>query len=285
MTLMNRSLIRLSFLTFMLFSLSACSMLDILGFDNNDVDKKANWSAADFYNEAKAAMDEGLYQKAIELYEGLESRYPFGHYAQQTQIDLAFAYYKNAEPESAITTADRFIRIHPRHKNVDYVHYLKGLVNFNRDIGFLERYLPTDKTQRDPGAALQSLDNFATLIRQFPDSQYAADSKQRIIALNSNLALHELNVAKYYMKREAYIAVINRATHIIEKYPKTTAVPRALLLMINAYQQVGIADLASDTQGIYDLNYPNGLPPIYNSKITHKKTITEKIWEYLELDQ
>ncbi|ORU91669.1 MAG: competence protein ComL [Cycloclasticus sp. symbiont of Bathymodiolus heckerae] len=258
--------------------------MDILNPDDG-VDKQANWSAADFYKEAKTAMDEESYEKAITLYEGLESRYPFGRYAQQAQIDLAFAYYKNDEPESAIATANRFIRIHPRHENIDYVYYLKGLINFNRGIGFLERYLPTDKSQRDPGAAVESLDDFATLIRRFPNSQYITDSKQRIVALKSNLALHDLNVAKYYMKRKAYIAVINRTKHIIEKYQRTTAVPRALLLMVDAYQKIGMNDLAADAQRVYDLNYPNGLPPINNPKFVHEQTTSEKIWEYLELDQ
>ncbi|ORU91045.1 MAG: competence protein ComL [Cycloclasticus sp. symbiont of Poecilosclerida sp. N] len=251
----------------------------------NEVAKKANWSAADFYKEAKAALNEKNYIHAIELYEDLESRYPFGEYAQQAQIDLAFAYYKNDNFEAAIATADRFIRIHPRHKNVAYIYYLKGLVNFNRGIGLLERYLPTDKSQRDLGTAVESLDDFATLIRRFPQSRYVADSKQRIIAVKSILALHNLNVAHYYMRRQAYIAVINRSKRIIEEYERTTSVPRALLLMVDAYQHIGMNDLAADAQRIYDLNYPDGMPPMYNPDFTYKPTVSEKIWEYLELDK
>ncbi|MDF1830490.1 outer membrane protein assembly factor BamD [Cycloclasticus pugetii] len=281
---MNRPSIKKAFLILMLASLSACSTMDLVT-PIDTPDKTANWSAADFYDEAKKSLDDENYINAIELYEGLESRYPFGQYAQQAQIDLAFAYYKNDEPESAIATANRFIRIHPRHKNVDYLYYLKGLINFNRGIGFLERYLPTDKSQRDPGAAIESLDDFATLIRRFPNSQYVADSKQRIIALKSNLALHELNVANYYMKRKAYVAAINRAKNIIEQYQNTTAVPRALLLMVDAYQHINMNDLAADAQRVYDLNYPNGTPPLENPKYAHEKTTSEKIWEFLELDK
>ena len=281
---MNRLSIKKAFLILMLASLSACSTMDLVT-PIDTPDKTANWSAADFYDEAKKSLDDENYINAIELYEGLESRYPFGQYAQQAQIDLAFAYYKNDEPESAIATANRFIRIHPRHKNVDYLYYLKGLINFNRGIGFLERYLPTDKSQRDPGAAIESLDDFATLIRRFPNSQYVADSKQRIIALKSNLALHELNVANYYMKRKAYVASINRAKNIIEQYQNTTAVPRALLLMVDAYQHINMNDLAADAQRVYDLNYPNGTPPLENPKYAHEKTTSEKIWEFLELDK
>lgn len=284
MTLMNRPSIKKAFLILILASLAACSTMDLVT-PIDTPDKTANWSAADFYDEAKKSLDDENYINAIELYEGLESRYPFGQYAQQAQIDLAFAYYKNDEPESAIATANRFIRIHPRHKNVDYLYYLKGLINFNRGIGFLERYLPTDKSQRDPGAAIESLDDFATLIRRFPNSQYVADSKQRIIALKSNLALHELNVANYYMKRKAYVAAINRAKNIIEQYQNTTAVPRALLLMVDAYQHINMNDLAADAQRVYDLNYPNGTPPLENPKYAHEKTTSEKIWEFLELDK
>ena len=284
MPLINSPSIKLILLALTLFMLSACSTMDLVT-PNEAPDEKENWSAGDFYNEAKASLDDENYLKAIELYEGLESRYPFGQYAQQAQIDLAFAYYKNDEPESALATANRFIRIHPRHKNIDYIYYLKGLINFNRGIGFLERYLPTDKSQRDPGAAIESLDDFATLIRRFPTSQYAEDSKQRIVALKSNLALYDLNVAHYYMKRKAYIASINRAKHIIEQYPNTTAVPRALLLMVDAYQQIGMNDLAADAQRIYNYNYPAGIPPLENPEYAHVKTTSEKIWDFLELDE
>lgn len=284
MTLIARSTLKHILLVICFVTLSACSLLDTISPDN-DVDEQANWSAATFYKEAKKELDSENYGKAVELYEALESRYPFGSYAQQAQIDLAFTYYKNDEPESALATANRFIRIHPRHKSIDYIYYLKGLINFNRGIGLLERFLPTDKSQRDPGAALESLDDFATLIRRFPNSQYVADSKQRIISLQSNLALHDLNVANYYMKRKAHIAAINRAKHIIEAYPKTTAVPRALQLMVTAYQHIGMNDLAADAQRIYSLNYPNGLPPIDNPKFAEEKTISEKVWQYLELDQ
>ena len=284
MSLIRHPSIKKVLLALLFVSLSACSTMDLVT-PIEAPDETANWSAADFYNEAKAELDDENYISAIELYESLESRYPFGQYAQQAQIDLAYAYYKNNEPESALATANRFIRIHPRHVNVDYIYYLKGLINFNRGIGFLERYLPTDKSQRDPGAAIESLDDFATLLRRFPDSQYAADSKQRIVALKSNIALHNLNVARYYMKRKAYVAALNRGKHIIEEYPHTTAVPRALLLMIEAYQLIGMNDLAADAQRIYDLNYPNGLPPLDNPKYAHKKTTSEKIWEYLELDK
>lgn len=261
--------------------LSGCA---IFGSDD-DNDKRTNWSAAKFYNEAKASLDDESYGDAIELYESLESRYPFGQYAQQAQIDLTYAYYKNDEPESALATANRFLRIHPRHQSVEYIYYLKGLINFNRDIGFIEQYIPTDKSQRDPGAAVESMEDFAALLRRFPNSKYAEDARQRIVSLKSTLAFHELNVAEYYMKRDAYIAAINRCKFIIEEYPNTTAVPRALLQMIEAYQKAGMLDLAANVQYIYDINYPNGMPPVQNPKYAQKKTAAEEFWNFLEFDK
>jgi outer membrane protein assembly factor BamD len=286
MTFANTAFAKLLFVTFIIFSIGACSGLEPL--ENpfaQENDEKANWSASDYYNEAKKNMDDESFTAAITLYQELNARYPFGTYAQQAQIDLAFCYYKDNEPESALATANRFIRVYPRYENVDYVYYLKGLINFNRGIGVLERFLPTDRTQRDPGAANRALGDFETLIRRFPESQYAADSKQRIIALQSNLALYDLNVAKYYMKRGAYVAVVNRSKHIIEKYPKTTAVPRALLIMSEAYKRIGMNDLAKDAKRVYNLNYPNGMPPLYKEGVVREETAAESIWDYLELDE
>ncbi|ORU89851.1 MAG: competence protein ComL [Cycloclasticus sp. symbiont of Poecilosclerida sp. M] len=265
--------------------MSACAGLELLPSPfAEEEDKTANWSAGDYYKEAKKQMDDENYTAAIELFQKLEARYPFGTYAQQSQVDLAYSYYKDSEPDSALSTANRFIRVYPRYENIDYLYYLKGLINFNRGIGLFERYLPTDKTQRDPGATSRSLGDFETLLRRFPNSQYAADSKQRIIALHSNLALYDLNVAQYYMKRGAYIAVVNRCKNIIEKYPKTTAVPRALLLMSDAYKRLGMADLAKYSQRVYNLNYPKGMPPLYKVD-DREKTSAESVWEYLELDK
>lgn len=271
------------FLAFFLVTLSACSVLDVITPSGEE--ERLTWSAAQYYNEAKKALDDENFITAIELYEGLEARYPFGRYAQQAQMDLAYAYYKNDEPESALAAANRFIRIHPRHESVDYLYYLKGLVNFNRGIGFLERFLPTDKSQRDPGAALEALNNFGTLLRRFPHSKYAPDAKQRIIALKSNVALYDLNVAQYYMKRKAYVAAINRAKGIVTDYPNTTAVPRALLILAEAYEHIELHDLSADAQRVFDANYPNGVPSLIDPSYAENQTTLEKVWDFLELDK
>jgi outer membrane protein assembly factor BamD len=230
---------------------SGCGLLP------DKIDETKDWSAQKLYSEAKASLNEGDYQTAIDYYEKLEARYPFGKFAQQAQLEIAYAYYKYDEPESAIAAADRFIRLHPKHPSVDYAHYVKGLANFNRGKGLVERYLPTDASQRDQGAALQSFNDFAELVRRYPDSRYADDAAKRMQYLKNNLAMYEIHVARYYMKRGAYVAAANRAKYVIENYPKTPATPDALVLMVKAYRQLDLTDLANDALRVLELNYPD----------------------------
>ena len=263
-------------------SLQGCetlSKLDLTGSSN--VDKHADWDAEKFQSEAKKAMVSNNYTKAIELYEKLEGRYPFGDHAAQTQLNIAYAYYKNSDYDAAIAAADRFIKTHPRNPSVDYAYYLKGLVNYNRDIGFLERFLPTDASQRDPGNARESFAVFEELVRRFPDSQYVPDARQRMIALRNNLAMYEVHVARFYLKRRAYIAAANRAGAIVEQYQRTPAVPFALKIMQEAYTKLGLDDLAKDVERLYALNYPDG-PPVAEYKQT---TLAHKFWDFIGLDK
>ncbi len=241
----------------------------------------SGWNAKKFHENARKAMSAKNYQKAIKLYEALEARYPFGDYAAQTQLDVAYAYFKNGDPEAAIAAADRFIKIHPRNPNVDYAYYLKGLVNYNRGIGFVDRFLPTDSSQRDPGNARESYSNFAELIRRFPHSKYIADAKQRMIALRNNLAMYEVHVARFYLKRHAYVAAANRAGYVIKEYQRTPAVPYALQVMQKAYNKLNLLDLASDVQRVYAQNYPDG-PPVPENK---GHTFAQHIWNATGLDQ
>jgi outer membrane protein assembly factor BamD len=173
---------------------------------------------------------------------------------------VAYAYYKNDDPEAAIAASDRFIKTHPRNPSVDYAYYLKGLVNYNRGIGFIDRFLPTDSTQRDPGSARDSYDNFQELLRRFPNSKYIDDARLRMIALRNNLAMYEVHVADFYIRRKAYEAAVNRSLHVLKEYQRTPAVPIALQIMEDGYLKMGLNDLAADTDRIYKLNYPNGAP-------------------------
>lgn len=220
-------------------------------------DPTADWSAQKLYTEAKTSLSSGDYEQAIKYFEFLEARYPFGRYAQQAQLEIAYAYYKYDEPESAIAAADRFIQLYPRHPNVAYAYYLKGLANYNRGKGMVERYLPQDPSQRDPGAALQSFQDFSELIKRFPDSKYSKDAGQRMVYLRNNLARHEVHVADYYMRRGAYIAAANRGEYVIENYQRTPAVPDALVIMATAYKLLGLDQLSNDALRVLRLNYPD----------------------------
>lgn len=282
---MRKLLFKLVLITSLVFITQACETLKSLGFNEPATDDKkyADWDAEKFRVEAKKAMEAEDYQKGIELYEKLESRYPFGESAAQTQLDVAYAYYKNNEPEAAIAAAERFIKIHPRNPSVDYAYYLKGLVNYNRGIGFLERFLPIDASQRNPSNARDAYDNFAELIRRFPDSQYVDDSKTRMLYLHNNLAMYEIHVARFYMQRQAYIAAVNRAANVIEKFQRTPAVPHALKIMEQAYKKLGLKDLASDAARVFAQNYPDGMPP--EIERTDKTGVIFAIWDFISFDK
>ncbi len=216
-----------------------------------------DWTVQRLYAEAKAALDAGDYETAIDYYEKLESRYPFGRYAEQSQIDVAYAYWKADENASAIAAADRFIKLHPRHPSVDYAYYLKGLVNFEQGRTFMDRIIPRDMSQRDPGAVRQAFDDFSELVRRFPQSKYAEDARQRMLYLKNLLAQHEVHVADYYMRRGAYVAAANRARFVVENYQRTPVIPDALVIMAKAYRLMDLDDLSADTLRVLKLNYPD----------------------------
>ncbi|HBA64575.1 MAG TPA: outer membrane protein assembly factor BamD [Methylococcaceae bacterium] len=262
-------------------SLQGCETLKNFSLESTSTDEYKDWSEEKLHTSAKEAMDDGYYQKAIKMYETLESRFPFGEYAAQAQLNIAYAYYKNDDSEAAIAAAERFIKIHPRNPSVDYAYYLKGLVNYNRDIGFLERFLPTDTSQRDPGSAREAYNNFQELISRFPDSQYIPDAQQRMIALRNNMAMHEVHAARFYLKRKAYVAAVNRASEVVNNYQRTTAVPFALEVMIEAYNKLGMETLANNASRVYELNFPDG-PPVPERE---SRTMAGKVWDFIGFDR
>lgn len=227
------------------------------GILGEESDATKDWSAKRLYEEARAARERGDYETAVDYYEKLESRFPFGRYAEQAQLEIAYAYYKAEEPTSAIAAAERFIKLHPRHPNVDYAYYIKGLANFRQGQGFIERYLPMDLSQRDQGAALQSFQDFAVLVERFPNSRYAQDARQRMIYLRNQLARYELHVADFYMRRKAYVAAANRAEYVIEHYDGSPAVPDALAIMAKAYKILRLEELSREALRVLKLNYPD----------------------------
>ncbi|MQY50321.1 outer membrane protein assembly factor BamD [Rhodocyclus tenuis] len=220
-------------------------------------DETSGWSANKLYAEAKDALNEGSYDKSIKYFEKLESRYPYGRFAQQAQMEVAYAYWKSSEPASAIAACDRFIKLHPNHPNVDYVYYLKGLVNFNEDLGLLGSISGQDLTERDPKGLTDAFDSFRELATRFPDSKYTPDAVARMKYLVNAMASHEVHVARYYMKRGAYLAAINRAQGALKNYPNAPAIEEALFIMVKGYDQLGLTDLRNDAERVMRKNFPN----------------------------
>lgn len=242
---------------FLVLGLSACGLL------SDRTDDQEDWSVNKFYSEAREKLDDGSYAAAIKLYETLESRYPYGRIAQQAQLEIAYAHYKNDEPASAIAAADRFIKLYPNHANVDYAYYIKGLANFNEGWGMLGFLLKgpfkQDMSERDPKASYESFEVFKELVARFPESKYAADSRQRMAYLLNLLAMGEIHTARYYMKRKAYIAAANRAQNAVKEYPPTPATEEALYIMIRAYEALEMYDLRDDAERVMRINFPNSI--------------------------
>jgi len=236
-----------------------CLSYLLIACGSKDVDDiTAGWSAEELYNSAKGEMIDGNYQTAIEQYEILESRYPFGKYATQAQLDVGYAYYKYDELDPALAAIDRFIKLNPRHPAVDYAYYLKGIINFNRGGSILDKIYTRDMAAFDQSILISSFNDFQILVRRFPDSKYAVDARQRLIYLRDKLAIADLKIAQFYAARDAWVATANRTRAILQTYPGTSAIKPALEIQLLAYQALGLEQLATDTQRIINLNYKGG---------------------------
>ncbi|MGE0384826.1 MAG: outer membrane protein assembly factor BamD [Gammaproteobacteria bacterium] len=251
---------RLLLLSFVLV-LSSCSFFKDKGDDTR------GYTAQQLYEKARDRMDSGYYDGAIDLYEKLQARFPFGQYAQQAQLELAYSYYKTEKSAEAVAACDRFIKLYPTHPHIDYAYYLRGLANFNTGKGLTQRFLPTDPSQRDPGGALKSFEDFSDLIKRYPQSRYVTDAQQRMVYLRNILAQNEVNVANYYLRRGAYIAAANRARYVVENFQQTPAMPDALVIMAQAYKIMDMNDLANDAVRVLELNFPNH-PGLFRLKET-----------------
>ena len=230
---------------------AACGLLP------DAADETKGWSAQKLYAEAKDQLDNRNYEQAIKYYEKLESRYPYGRFAQQAQLEIAYAYYKDNEPAQAITAAGRFIKLHPNHPSVDYAYYLKGLANFIEDPGWAGYISGQDMTERDPKAAHEAFEAFKDLVTRFPESRYAPDAVARMHYLVNTLASHEIHVARYYMKRGAYVAAANRVQYALKTYPRAPANEEGLVIMVAAYDALGLNQLRDDAERVLKKNFPN----------------------------
>ena len=244
---------RFAYLLILPLILNSCGLFS----DDEDDDEFRGLSSEEqFYRRALEQLNSRNIQGAISTYQALESRFPFGKFAEQAQIEIVYAYYENNDTEAARAAADRFIRLHPDSKNVDYAYYMKGLSSFSDGGGIFRRFLPIDETKRDPGRAEESFSDFAQMLALYPDSKYAADARARMVFLRNNLAGYEIHVANYYLDRKAYVAALRRGQYVVENFQGTPAVADGIAIMIECYLRLGLNDLADTSLKLLTTNYP-----------------------------
>jgi outer membrane protein assembly factor BamD len=234
-------------------------------------------SAEELYDKGKQSLDNGSWDAAIRAYRALQTRYPFGRHAEQSMLDLSYCYFKRGQREEALSLLDRFIRTYPAHPNVDYAYYLKGLVNYEQNVGFLERLMPSRVRDRDQTSLQDAFLDFSELVRRFPNSRYVPDARQRMVFLRNSLAAYELIVAEYYLSRRAYIAAANRARYALEVYPKTPVTPDALIVLHKAYTALELPALAESSMAVLELNFPDNY---YVQGRKKKRSWIDRLWPF-----
>jgi outer membrane protein assembly factor BamD len=238
------------------FSLLATGAFLVAGCSSTPIDKTATMSPNKIYAEAKEEMAAGQWERAVPLLEKLEARAAGTPLAQQAQLDKAYAQYKSAEPAQALATLERFMKLHPVSPAMDYALYLKGMVSFNDDLGLFAKFTRQDLAERDQKASKESFEAFKELIDRFPDSRYSTDARQRMNYIVSSLAQYEVHVARYYYKRGAYLAAVNRAQLAVADYREVPAIEEALFIMYRSYDALGMAQLRDDAKRVLEKNYP-----------------------------
>ena len=254
-----------------MFALSACS--------TTPKDETVGWSPDKIYSEARDARDKGNFDRSISLYEKLEGRAAGTPLAQQAQLEKAHAYYKADEQAQALAVLDRFMRLHPASPAMDYALYLKGLANFNDNLGLFGSLSQQDLSERDQNAAKTSFESFRELFTRFPDSKYAPDARVRMTYIVNSLAQYEVHVASYYFKRGAYLAAINRAQSAVVNYANSPALPEALSILERSYEALGMTQLRDDTRRVMQTSFPQGSPAAQsNTQNTDKHKPWWKLW-------
>jgi outer membrane protein assembly factor BamD len=232
--------------------LGACSTAD-------PPDNTIGWSPEKLYAEARDEMASSNWVSAIKLLEKLESRYPFGRWAQQAQIDLAYVHYKDNERALALAAVDRFMKLHPNHPSLDYAYYLKGLINFNEQQGFVANLGGQDLSERDLRASREAFDAFKEVVTRWPQSKYVEDSIDRMRYLVNSMASGEVHIARYYFRRGAFLAAANRAQSVVRQYQQTPSVEEALYILVMSYDKLGLTDLRDDADRVYRQNFPDSV--------------------------
>jgi outer membrane protein assembly factor BamD len=253
-------------------SLGACSRF---GSKRDTID---NMSVDALYNKAHTSMENADYSASAQAYKRLIARFPSGEYNEQAQLDLAYSLYKDNQPDDALSTVNNFIKTYPTNKHVDYAYYLRGLINFDRTSGFIERYIHRESAQirRDQGYNLQSFDDFSELSRRFPDSAYTADARQRMIYLRNVLAQYEINVAEFYLRNKAYVGSADRAQYVIEHYQEAPQIADALAILTRSYLALNQKAQADQVRQVLAQNYPNH-PYLTDAKWPHAPSTLRKM--------
>jgi outer membrane protein assembly factor BamD len=245
-------LVKKSFPLACILLISGCSFFG----DRDEEQVGAGMIETELYEEASGLIESSQFSIAAQFLQALEAQFPFGLFAEQAQLDLIYAYFRGGQYDSATATADRFIRLHPEHPDVDYAYYMRGLISFNQESSFIGNFLPLDVTKRDPGSARESFSFFSEFLARFPNSEYAPDSRKRMIYLRNMLARHEINVANYYFDRGAFLAATNRGRYVIESFQGSPAVPDGLAVMAQGYTLLGKPELAENSIAVLRENYP-----------------------------
>ncbi|QMU62532.1 MAG: outer membrane protein assembly factor BamD [Gammaproteobacteria bacterium] len=275
----QRSIWQVLLMLILIASISGCSSLWPFGKDDEEKDSEiaADESAAKIYNAANKALVNREIDVAVEQYQLLETRYPFGRYAQQGLLELAYAYHAANKPDRALATINRFIKLNPQHPSIDYAYYMKGLTTFDKGKSLIHVIVKRDPSNNDPTYVREAFDIFKLLIEKYPDSEYAEDAKYRMIYLRNELAEYELKVAKFYMQRGAYVASANRAKYIMENYQGAEIMPEAVYILEQAYLALELNDLAYDTHRVYAQNYQTGKDGVIDEKFANK-SCAESLW-------
>ena len=248
---MEKMTIKIMCLVLML-GLAGCS-----GTNEKEIEKVPDKSAQALFADARQSLDNGLYQKAIQILSAIDSRFPYGPISHQVQLDLIYAYYKSGDAAQGIALTDRFLRLNPTHANLDYVYYMRALINVATQENLFQDLAGIDRSDRDPTAARDAFKDLKTILEKYPESKYAADSRQRMIGIKSRLAKYELAVAHYYLKREAYVSSANRGKYIVEYFSPSPETEQALEIMILCYEKLGLEDLRVNAKQVLAANYPN----------------------------
>lgn len=263
-------------------SVCGCSSLWPFGKDDEDTDPEiaTDESAAKLYSEGHRALAARNTSDAIEKFQVLQSRYPFGRYAQQGLLELTYAYYVQNNYANALNTINRFIQLNPQHPSIDYAYYMKGLITFKSGESLIHIIIKRDPSNNDPTTLHEAFEIFSYLIEKYPDSEYAEDAKLRMLYLRNELAEYELKVAKFYMQRGAYVASVNRTKYIMENYQGAEVMPEAVYILEQAYLALGINDLAYDTHRVYAQNYQTGKGGIIDEAFA-REACAEGLWDKL----